>query len=82
MEENYGLGLFNLTSLDKQEPGVVKQKGAFTIVDASGPNPNSGLRVQQATANENILITGFTMYGIKRRWAYRFLRWLAAKLTR
>lgn len=78
--QNYGLGLGNLTNLDKSKPGEVSQQGAFTVVDLSKTDTSAYANLDEAGC-ENLAVTGFTFYGLKG-WRYRLIKRLALFLKR
>jgi len=81
MEEGcYGLGLENLTSLDKSKKGIVSQKGAFTIVQIPSVGIKNDYLVEKETFGcADIVVTGFHMKFLTK-WKFRLLKWLAMRL--
>ena len=74
----YGLGLSNVTNLNKAKPATLSQQGAFTVVSPKG----SMSMAKTLDVNENLVITGFCFIGIRRHWKYRLIMWLSKKFAR
>ena len=73
---NYGLGISNVTNLDKDREAMLSQQGAFTVV-----SPEEQGNMIEVFGNENLHITGFIFIGVNRKWKYRLLMWLALKFA-
>lgn len=70
---NVGLGLENVTNLDKEKPGMVYQREAFTVVF-----DKSSLCIDIDHC-AHLKVEGFTFYRLGK-WRYGFIKWLVIHL--
>ncbi|MFH1486700.1 MAG: hypothetical protein ABIH46_11570 [Chloroflexota bacterium] len=78
MAHGYGLGIENVTNLDKSKPAVISQLDAFTVVLAIEKG-GTCVETDVLMTSDNLHITGFTMM-LCKPWKYRILKWLAERL--